>query len=226
MSDMTVKAPTRKRPAAARDSSSDPGMLKLQIIPSTQEFNNFLRDDKDYILRRLTKVSMAITSLFKTINPVTDKDLVDKLEEWLDVLLTEREELAKSSARHISMLKEQLDEQITKNLIYTPQTFEPVQIHFNNGNTGRFIRHLNTLNNLMLEMHKLYLVGEVKASDIKQYHTNILADARVCVDTIAKTLSVSKRDRENGRYIPEIFIEKIRLYKSVQDYYNAEINRP
>ncbi|MCE9985185.1 Uncharacterised protein [Enterobacter hormaechei] len=226
MSDMIVKAPSKRRPAAARDSSSDPGMLKLQIIPSTQEFNNFLRDDKDYILRRLTKVSMAITSLFKTINPVTDKDLVDKLEEWLDVLLTEREELAKSSARHITMLKEQLDEQITKNLIYTPQTFEPVQIHFNNGNTGRFIRHLNTLNNLMLEMHKLYLVGEVKASDIKQYHKNILADARVCVDTIAKTLSVSKRDRENGRYIPEIFIEKIRLYKSVQDYYNAEINRP
>jgi len=226
MSDMIVKAPSKRRPAAPRDSSSDPGMLKLQIIPSTQEFNNFLRDDKDYILRRLTKVSMAITSLFKTINPVTDKDLVEKLEEWLDVLLTEREELAKSSARHITMLKEQLDEQITKNLIYTPQTFEPVQIHFNNGNTGRFIRHLNTLNNLMLEMHKLYLVGEVKASDIKQYHKNILADARVCVDTIAKTLSVSKRDRENGRYIPEIFIEKIRLYKSVQDYYNAEINRP
>ncbi|HHL0036370.1 hypothetical protein U0129_21025 [Enterobacter hormaechei] len=226
MSDMTVKAPPRRRPLAARDSSSDPGMLKLLIIPATQEFNNFLRDDKDYILRRLTKVSMAITSLFKTINPLTDKDLVDKVEEWLDVLLTEREELAKSSARHISLLKEKLDEQLTKNLSYTPQAFEPVQIHFNNGNTGRFIRHLNTLNNLMLEMHKLYLVGEVKASDIKQYHTNILADARVCVDTIAKTLSVSKRDRENGRYIPEIFIEKIRLYKSVQDYYNAEINRP
>lgn len=226
MSDMTIKAPTKRRPMVARDSSSDPGMLKLQIIPSTQEFNNFLRGDKDYILRRLTKVSMAITSLFKTINPIADKDLVDKLEDWLDSLLTECEELAKSSARHINMLKEQLDDQFCKNLIYTPQAFEPVHIHFNNGNTGRFIRHLNTLNNLMLEMHKLYLVGEVKAADIKQYHTNILADARACIDTIAKTLSVSKRDRENGRYMPEIFIEKIRLYKSVQDYYNAEINRP
>ena len=226
MSDITVKTPTRRRPTAARDSSSDPGMLKLQIIPSTQEFNDFLRGDKEYILRRLTKVSMAITSLFKTVNPIADKDLLDKLEEWLDMLLTEREELAKSSARHIDMLKEQFDDQISKNLIYTPQTFEPVQIHFNNGNTGRFIRHLNTLNNLLLEMHKLYLVGEVRAADIKQYHKNILADARVCIDIIAKTLSVSKRDRENGRYMPEVFIDKIRLYKSVQEYYNTEINRP
>lgn len=108
------------------------------------------------------------------------------------MLLTERKELAKSSARHIDILKERFSDQIIKNLIYTPQTFEPLQIHFNNGNNRRFIHHFNTLNNILFEMHKLHIVGEVRTADIKQYYANIFADARACTHTTVRPLSFRK----------------------------------
>lgn len=161
-----------------------------------------------------------------TTNPVVSKYLVDKLEEWLDELLTESEDLAKYSTLHIDMFKERLNGKIIKNLIYTPQTFEPLQIQFSNGNNRHFIRHFNKLNNLLFEIHKLHMIGEVRTADIREYHSNIFEDARVCIHTTVKPLSFCKRDRENGRYMSEVFIDKIRLYKSVQDCYNTEIYHP
>lgn len=62
MSYMTAKASTIRCTTETCDSSSDPEMLKPQIISSTQEFYNFLRGYEEYILRRLTKISMAITT--------------------------------------------------------------------------------------------------------------------------------------------------------------------
>lgn len=68
MSDTIVKAPTKRHATVVRDISYDPPMLKLPLIPSMQQFNNFLRSDKEYILRTLTKKVMLIFNYLKKLS--------------------------------------------------------------------------------------------------------------------------------------------------------------
>lgn len=68
MSDTIVKAPTKRHATVVRDISYDPLMLKLPLIPSMQQFNNFLRSDKEYILRKLTKKVMLTFNYLKKLS--------------------------------------------------------------------------------------------------------------------------------------------------------------
>lgn len=81
MSDTTIKAPTKRRPMVARDSSSDPGMLKLQIDSNKlQNLIIFFVVIRIAFSKKTDKSQYGDYLLVQNNKPIADKDLVDKLE--------------------------------------------------------------------------------------------------------------------------------------------------
>ncbi|BDO05916.1 hypothetical protein [Klebsiella quasipneumoniae] len=61
-------------------------MAKVIINPGTPDFNRFLTARNGAVIRGFDDVSIAISSLFKTVDAVKHPDLVQAIQDWFNEL--------------------------------------------------------------------------------------------------------------------------------------------
>ncbi len=176
------------------------GMATVTITPGTPDFNRFLTARNRSVIRGFDDVSIAISSLFRTVNAVKHPELVQAIQDWFN----------------------ELHEENNLTTEFSPFRFEPVQLNFNNQNTMRFYKHIFEMNNLLTQMHKFNSLGQLPVSDYNVMAHNIIRSLNMYIERVKKTLNVSRRAK--GTYSPDEFIEKVKQYKSVQAYIAAELS--
>ncbi|WP_049885125.1 hypothetical protein [Salmonella enterica] len=88
--DVMVKGSNKKQGVNAQTSTQrrpeHQGMAKVIINPGTPDFNRFLTARNGAVIRGFDDVSIAISSLFKTVDAVKHPDLVQAIQDWFNEL--------------------------------------------------------------------------------------------------------------------------------------------
>ncbi|KOY62829.1 hypothetical protein AM629_06335 [Photorhabdus heterorhabditis] len=221
MSEVEQIVEVKTRTPRFRDSSKDPGMISVQLLPATLVFNNYIHAGDDQILKSLTSNSTAIYNLFRTVTTNNDVNSLTKIQNWFDTLLAERKNVADSAERVIESIDKKPKDEFFQIANYTPQSYVPVTILYNHYNTGQLIQHIFRINKIIERLYVQHLYGLIGTLDYHNAHSHLLADLRVGIDAISRTLNV--RNRIKGKYQAEEFLTKIKQYKSIQQYIDAEL---
>ena len=198
------------------------GMATVTITPGTPDFNRFLTARNRSVIRGFDDVSIAISSLFRTVNAVKHPELVQAIQDWFNELHEENNLMKNNLERHIATIHIDESDPFFSSTEFSPFRFEPVQLNFNNQNTMRFYKHIFEMNNLLTQMHKINSLGQLPVSDYNVMAHNIIRSLNMYIERVKKTLNVSRRAK--GTYSPDEFIEKVKQYKSVQAYIAAELS--
>ncbi|HFS6357263.1 TPA: hypothetical protein ACH1AO_004074 [Escherichia coli] len=198
------------------------GMATVTITPGTPDFNQFLTARNRSVIRGFDDVSIAISSLFRTVNAVKHPELVQAIQDWFNELHEENNLMKNNLERHIATIHIDESDPFFSSTEFSPFRFEPVQLNFNNQNTMRFYKHIFEMNNLLTQMHKFNSLGQLPVSDYNVMAHNIIRSLNMYIERVKKTLNVSRRAK--GTYSPDEFIEKVKQYKSVQAYIAAELS--
>ena len=198
------------------------GMATVTITPGTPDFNRFLTARNRSVIRGFDDVSIAISSLFRTVNAVKHPELVQAIQDWFNELHEENNLMKNNLERHIATIHIDESDPFFSSTEFSPFRFEPVQLNFNNQNTMRFYKHIFEMNNLLTQMHKFNSLGQLPVSDYNVMAHNIIRSLNMYIERVKKTLNVSRRAK--GTYSPDEFIEKVKQYKSVQAYIAAELS--
>ncbi|EME9299611.1 hypothetical protein V1L86_004014 [Escherichia coli] len=198
------------------------GMATVTITPGTPDFNRFLTARNRSVIRGFDDVSIAISSLFRTVNAVKHPELVQVIQDWFNELHEENNLMKNNLERHIATIHIDESDPFFSSTEFSPFRFEPVQLNFNNQNTMRFYKHIFEMNNLLTQMHKFNSLGQLPVSDYNVMAHNIIRSLNMYIERVKKTLNVSRRAK--GTYSPDEFIEKVKQYKSVQAYIAAELS--
>ncbi len=198
------------------------GMATVTITPGTPDFNRFLTARNRSVIRGFDDVSIAISSLFRTVNAVKHPELVQAIQDWFNELHEENNLRKCNMERHIATIHIDESDPFFSSTEFSPFRFEPVQLNFNNQNTMRFYKHIFEMNNLLTQMHKFNSLGQLPVSDYNVMAHNIIRSLNMYIERVKKTLNVSRRAK--GTYSPDEFIEKVKQYKSVQAYIAAELS--
>ena len=198
------------------------GMATVTITPGTPDFNRFLTARNRSVIRGFDDVSIAISSLFRTVNAVKHPELVQAIQDWFNELHEENNLRKNNLERHIATIHIDESDPFFSSTEFSPFRFEPVQLNFNNQNTMRFYKHIFEMNNLLTQMHKFNSLGQLPVSDYNVTAHNIIRSLNMYIERVKKTLNVSRRVK--GAYSPDEFIEKVKQYKSVQAYIAAELS--
>ncbi|EHP6314637.1 hypothetical protein KJH74_004625 [Escherichia coli] len=198
------------------------GMATVTITPGTPDFNRFLTARNRSVIRGFDDVSIAISSLFRTVNAVKHPELVQAIQDWFNELHEENNLMKNNLERHIATIHIDESDPFFSSTEFSPFRFEPVQLNFNNQNTMRFYKHIFEMNNLLTQMHKFNSLGQLPVSDYNVMANNIIRSLNMYIERVKKTLNVSRRAK--GAYSPDEFIEKVKQYKSVQAYIAAELS--
>ncbi|CAM7498004.1 hypothetical protein [Citrobacter portucalensis] len=198
------------------------GMATVTITPGTPDFNRFLTARNRSVIRGFDDVSIAISSLFRTVNAVKHPEIVQAIQDWFNELHEENNLMKNNLERHIATIHIDESDPFFSSTEFSPFRFEPVQLNFNNQNTMRFYKHIFEMNNLLTQMHKFNSLGQLPVSDYNVMAHNIIRSLNMYIERVKKTLNVSRRAK--GTYSPDEFIEKVKQYKSVQAYIAAELS--
>ena len=198
------------------------GMATVTITPGTPDFNRFLTARNRSVIRGFDDVSIAISSLFRTVNAVKHPERVQASQDWFNELHEENNLMKNNLERHIATIHIDESDPFFSSTEFSPFRFEPVQLNFNNQNTMRFYKHIFEMNNLLTQMHKFNSLGQLPVSDYNVMAHNIIRSLNMYIERVKKTLNVSRRAK--GTYSPDEFIEKVKQYKSVQAYIAAELS--
>ena len=198
------------------------GMATVTITPGTPDFNRFLTARNRSVIRGFDDVSIAISSLFRTVNAVKHPELVQAIQDWFNELHEENNLMKNNLERHIATIHINESDPFFSSTEFSPFRFESVQLNFNNQNTMRFYKHIFEMNNLLTQMHKFNSLGQLPVSDYNVMAHNIIRSLNMYIERVKKTLNVSRRAK--GTYSPDEFIEKVKQYKSVQAYIAAELS--
>ncbi|EHP7654863.1 hypothetical protein KPA04_004299 [Escherichia coli] len=198
------------------------GMATVTITPGTPDFNRFLTARNRSVIRGFDDVSIAISSLFRTVNAVKHPELVQAIQDWFNELHEENNLMKNNLERHIATIHIDESDPFFSSTEFSPFRFEPVQLNFNNQNTMRFYKHIFEMNNLLTQMHKFNSLGQLPVSDYNVMAHDIIRSLNMYIERVKKTLNVSRRAK--GTYSPDEFIEKVKQYKSVQAYIAAELS--
>ena len=198
------------------------GMATVTITPGTPDFNRFLTARNRSVIRGFDDVSIAISSLFRTVNAVKHPELVQAIQDWFNELHEENNLMKNNLERHIATIHIDESDPFFSSTEFSPFRFEPVQLNFNNQNTMRFYKHIFEMNNLLTQMHKFNSLGQLPVSDYNVMAHNIIRSLNMYIERVKETLNVSRRAK--GTYSPDEFIEKVKQYKSVQAYIAAELS--
>ena len=198
------------------------GMATVTITPGTPDFNRFLTARNRSVIRGFDDVSIAISSLFRTVNAVKHPELVQAIQDWFNELHEENNLMKNNLERHIATIHIDESDPFFSSTEFSPFRFEPVQLNFNNQNTMRFYKHIFEMNNLLTQMHKFNSLGQLPVSDYNVMAHNIIRSLNMYIERVKKTLNVSRRAK--GTYSPDEFIEKVKQYKSVQAYIAADLS--
>lgn len=198
------------------------GMATVTITPGTPDFNRFLTARNRSVIRGFDDVSIAISSLFRTVNAVKHPELVQAIQDWFNELHEENNLMKNNLERHIATIHIDESDPFFSSTEFSPFRFEPVQLNFNNQNTMRFYKHIFEMNNLLTQMHKFNSLGQLPVSDYNVMAHNIIRSLNMYIERVKNTLNVSRRAK--GTYSPDEFIEKVKQYKSVQAYIAAELS--
>lgn len=201
---------------------NQPGMASVVIIPGTPEFNRFLISKAGSAVRGFNDVSIAISTLFKTVDPIKHPELVTAIQDWFDTLHSENDQLREKLVIFLESITTESNDPFLSSIHYTPYKYEPIQLNFNNANTMRFYKYIHDMNAHLTTMSKHNALGLLAISDYNVMAHNIIKSITVYVDRVKRTLNVSRRNE--GPYNPEVFIEKVKQYKSVQAYIGAELH--
>jgi len=207
---------------AAQSKSEPYGMSTVTITPGTPDFNRFLTARNRAVIRGFDDVSIAISSLFRTVSAVRHPELVQAIQDWFNELHDENDAMKTNLELHIGTIHVDENDPFFLSTEFTPFRFESVQLNFNNQNTMRFYRHIFEMNNLLTQMYKYNSLGQLPVSDYNVMAHNIIRSLNMYIERVKKTLNVSRRVK--GTYSPDEFIEKVKLYKSVQAYIAAELS--
>ncbi|MGE4843386.1 MULTISPECIES: hypothetical protein [Buttiauxella] len=217
-----VKKPaTTKR--VPRDVSNAPGMVTLLLTPTTPEFNYYLRKKENQVIKDLENVSRAITTLSHTVRPNRTPELSKMIDDWFESLHQENNVLRIELLKYIEELVEDPNDPFFKSVRFTPFSFDSFTLNCNHLNTMKFIRYIFDMNTAVGELYRKNLYGLVSHSQYQMMTNNILTSITITIDRINKTLRV--KNRVEGKYSPDEFIEKLQKYKSVQQYIENEINQ-
>ncbi|WP_114213611.1 hypothetical protein [Escherichia coli] len=198
-----------------------------KIGPDPRNFNqrvNLGRNDLliRTFLRGFDDVSIAISSLFRTVNAVRHPELVQAIQDWFNELHDENNLMKENLEHHIATIHVDESDPFFSSTEFSPFRFESVQLNFNNQNTMRFYKHIFEMNNLLTQMYKFNSLGQLPVSDYNVMAHNIIRSLNMYIERVKKTLNVSRRVK--GAYSPDEFIEKVKQYKSVQAYIAAELS--
>ncbi|MGV7963823.1 hypothetical protein QPK13_22995 [Photorhabdus tasmaniensis] len=220
------QATVRKGQVNARSNSAGktehPGMATVTIIPGTPDFNRFMTARNSAVIRGFDDVSIAISSLFRTVNAVKHPDLVQSIQDWFNELHDENNKMKENLELHIATIQVDEKDPFLSSTQFVPFQFAPIQLNFNNHNTMRFYKHIFEMNNLLTQMYKFNSLGLLAVSDYNVMSHSIIRSINLYVERVKKTLNVSRRTE--GPYSPANFIAKVMQYKSVQAYIAAELS--
>nr|WP_250909890.1 hypothetical protein [Escherichia coli]QHJ90814.1 hypothetical protein [Escherichia coli] len=167
-------------------------------------------------------MSIAISSLFKTVDAVKHPDLVQAIQDWFNELHEENNKMKENLVAYIKSIEFDKNDSFMSSTQFVPFSFEPVQLNFNNHNTMRFYKYIFEMNQLMNTMYEYNSLGLLAVSDYPVMSHNIIKSINLYVENVKKTLNVSRR--KDGPYSPAEFITKVMQYKSVQAYIAAELS--
>ena len=200
---------------------NQPGMASVVIIPGTPEFNRFLISKAGSAVRGFNDVSIAISTLFRTVDPIKHSNLVKAIQDWFDTLHSENDQLRINLDTFLKSIPINDSDPFLSSVHYTPYKYDAIQLNFNNSNTMRFYKYIHDMNAHLTTMSKYNALGLLAVSDYNVMAHNIIKSINMYVDRVKRTLNVSRRN--DGPYNPEVFIEKVKQYKSVQAYIEAEL---
>ncbi|WP_250844717.1 hypothetical protein [Escherichia coli] len=168
MTDVTINESKQKTPDVNARSSQTPedsrratqsknehyGMATVTITPGTPDFNRFLTARNRSVIRGFNDVSIAISSLFRTVNAVKHPELVQAIQDWFNELHDENNLMKQNLEAHIATIKVDESDPFFSSTEFSPFRFESVQLNFNNQNTMRFYKHIFEMNNLLTQMNR------------------------------------------------------------------------
>lgn len=166
------------------------GMATVTITPGTPDFNRFLTARNRSVIRGFDDVSIAISSLFRTVNAVKHPELVQAIQDWFNELHEENNLMKNNLERHIATIHIDESDPFFSSTEFSPFRFEPVQLNFNNQNTMRFYKHIFEMNNLLTQMHKFNSLGQLPVSDYNVMAHNIIRSLNMYIERVKKTLNV------------------------------------
>ena len=119
MTDVTINESKQKTPDVNARSSQTPedsrratqsknehyGMATVTITPGTPDFNRFLTARNRSVIRGFNDVSIAISSLFRTVNAVKHPELVQAIQDWFNELHDENNLMKQNLEAHIATIK-------------------------------------------------------------------------------------------------------------------------
>lgn len=141
------------------------GMATVTIKPGTPDFNRFLTARNRSVIRGFDDVSIAISSLFRTVNAVRHPELVQAIQDWFNELHDENNLMKENLEHHIATIHVDESDPFFSSTEFSPFRFESVQLNFNNQNTMRFYKHIFEMNNLLTQMYKFNSLGQLPVSD-------------------------------------------------------------
>ncbi|RVR00774.1 hypothetical protein EOL34_27150, partial [Enterobacter hormaechei] len=188
MTDVTINESKQKTPDVNARSSQTPedsrratqsknehyGMATVTITPGTPDFNRFLTARNRSVIRGFNDVSIAISSLFRTVNAVKHPELVQAIQDWFNELHDENNLMKQNLEAHIATIKVDESDPFFSSTEFSPFRFESVQLNFNNQNTMRFYKHIFEMNNLLTQMYKFNSLGQLPVSDYNVMAHNII----------------------------------------------------
>ncbi|ELZ1138282.1 hypothetical protein SP292_004171, partial [Escherichia coli] len=163
------------------------GMATVTITPGTPDFNRFLTARNRSVIRGFDDVSIAISSLFRTVNAVKHPELVQAIQDWFNELHEENNLMKNNLERHIATIHIDESDPFFSSTEFSPFRFEPVQLNFNNQNTMRFYKHIFEMNNLLTQMHKFNSLGQLPVSDYNVMAHNIIRSLNMYIERVKKT---------------------------------------
>ena len=202
MTDVTINESKQKTPDVNARSSQTPedsrratqsknehyGMATVTITPGTPDFNRFLTARNRSVIRGFNDVSIAISSLFRTVNAVKHPELVQAIQDWFNELHDENNLMKQNLEAHIATIKVDESDPFFSSTEFSPFRFESVQLNFNNQNTMRFYKHIFEMNNLLTQMYKFNSLGQLPVSDYNVMAHNIIRSLNMYIERVKKTL--------------------------------------
>ena len=202
MTDVTINESKQKTPDVNARSSQTPedsrratqsknehyGMATVTITPGTPDFNRFLTARNRSVIRGFNDVSIAISSLFRTVNAVKHPELVQAIQDWFNELHDENNLMKQNLEAHIATIKVDESDPFFSSTEFSPFRFESVQLNFNNQNTMRFYKHIFEMNNLLTQMYKFNSLGQLPVSDYNVMAHNIIRSLTMYIERVKKTL--------------------------------------
>lgn len=201
MTDVTINESKQKTPDVNARSSQTPedsrratqsknehyGMATVTITPGTPDFNRFLTARNRSVIRGFNDVSIAISSLFRTVNAVKHPELVQAIQDWFNELHDENNLMKQNLEAHIATIKVDESDPFFSSTEFSPFRFESVQLNFNNQNTMRFYKHIFEMNNLLTQMYKFNSLGQLPVSDYNVMAHNIIRSLNMYIERVKNT---------------------------------------